>query len=62
MVGSLCVVRKMFPYKNMRVDYVKPRGTHWYASSSARVIRQPSREMHPSTSQGSVRMWLLASY
>ena len=61
-VGSLCMVRKMFPYKNMHVDYVRPRGTRWYASSSTGVIRQPSREMHPSTLQGSVRMWLLASY
>ena len=61
-VGSLCVVSKMFPYKNMHVDYVRPCGTRWYASSSTGVIRQPSREMHPSTLQGSVRMWLLASY
>ena len=43
-VGSLCMVRKMFPYKNMHVDYVRPRGTRWYASSSTGVICQPSRE------------------
>ena len=60
-VWSLCVVRKMSPYKNMCVDYVRPSGTHRYASPFAGVICRPSREMHVSTSQGSVCTWLLAS-
>ena len=35
-VGSLCVIRKMFPYMNMCVDHIRPCRTHWYASSSIR--------------------------
>ena len=56
MVWSLCVVRKMFPYKNMHVEYVRPRRTHWYASLSVRVIYCLGREMYPSTSHGSIRV------
>ena len=55
-VGSLCVVRKMFPYKNMRVDYVRPRRTCQYASPSIKIICQPSKEMHSSTSNGFVHV------
>ena len=32
-VGSLCVVRKMFPYTNMCVDHIRPCRICWYASS-----------------------------
>ena len=56
MVWSLCVVRKMFPYKNMSIEYVRPCRTRQYASPSIRVICRPGREMYPSTSHGSIRV------
>ena len=37
-VGSLCVMHKMFPYMNMCVDHVRPHRTHRYASSSIRGL------------------------
>ena len=63
-VGSLCVVRKMFPYKNMHVDHVRPRRACqyaspsvrvicWYASQFVEVIRRSGKEMYSSTSLGS---------
>ena len=33
-IGSLCVIRKMFPYVSMRVDQVRPRRTRWLSSLS----------------------------
>ena len=55
-VGSLCMASKLFAYKNMRVDHVRPRKTRQYASSSAKVIRQHGKEMYPSASHGSVHI------
>ena len=55
-VRSLCVVRKIFPYRNTHVDHTRPRGTRWYASLSISVICLLGMEMYPSTSHGSVRI------
>ena len=54
MVGSLCVVRKIFPYVNMCVDHVMPCRIRRYASPLVGVIRQSSGEMHPSASSGPI--------
>jgi len=55
-VGSLCVVGKIFPYRNMRVDHARPCGTRQYASSSVDVIRLLRMEMYLSTSHGFVHI------
>ena len=54
MVGSLGMFHKVFPYKNMCVDHIRPRRTSRYASPFVEVIRWPGREMYLSTSHGSV--------
>ena len=53
-VGSLYVVSKIFPYKNMRVDHVRPHRTCRYASPSVRVINRLGKEMYPLASHGYV--------
>ena len=56
LVGSLCVLRKIFPYKNMRVDHVRPRRTRWHASPFVGIIHRLGTKMYPSASNGSVRV------
>ena len=51
MVGSLYVVRKIFPYVNMCVDHVMPCRIRRYASPLVGVIRRSGGEMHPSASR-----------
>ena len=50
------MVHKMFPYKNMHVDHVRPRRACRYASQFVEVIRQSGKEMYSSTSLGSIRV------
>ena len=47
-VGSLCVVHKIFPYSNMRGDHARTHRIHRYAYSSVAVNRPLSMGMYPS--------------
>ena len=47
-VGSLCVVRKVFPYTNVHGDLARPHGIRWCAHPSVDVIRLLSMKMYQS--------------